>query len=56
MVLSFLILFSLQVLEINLVTFPNIADVILANGIFSHYDRPRIAQLCENDGLYMRVL
>ncbi|KAI8525388.1 hypothetical protein RHMOL_Rhmol13G0226500 [Rhododendron molle] len=25
-------------LEINLVTFPNVADVILANAMFSHYD------------------
>lgn len=43
-------------LEINLVTFPNVADAILANGMFSHYDRPRIAQLCEKAGLYMRAL
>lgn len=45
-----------QVLEINLVTFPNVADAILANGMFSHYDRPRIAQLCEKAGLYIRAL
>lgn len=45
-----------KVLEINLVTFPNVADAILANGMFSHYDRPRIAQLCEKAGLYMRGL
>jgi len=44
------------VLEINLVTFPNVADAILANGMFSHYDRPRIAQLCEKAGLYVRAL
>lgn len=37
-------------------TFPNVADAILANGMFSHYDRPRIAQLCEKAGLYMRAL
>lgn len=48
--------FSTQVLEINLVTFPNVADAILANGMFSHYDRPRIAQLCEKAGLYVRAL
>ena len=47
---------SLQVLEINLVTFPNVADAILANGMFTHYDRPRIAQLCEKAGLYIRAL
>jgi clathrin heavy chain len=28
----------------------------LANGMFSHYDRPRIAQLCEKAGLYVRAL
>jgi len=38
------------------VTFPNVADAILANGMFSHYDRPRIAQLCEKAGLYVRAL
>ena len=37
-------------------TFPNVADAILANGMFSHYDRPRIAQLCEKAGLYVRAL
>ncbi|KAJ6897449.1 clathrin heavy chain 2-like [Populus alba x Populus x berolinensis] len=47
---------STQVLEINLVTFPNVADAILANGMFSHYDRPRIGQLCEKAGLYIRAL
>ncbi|KZV23799.1 clathrin heavy chain 1-like [Dorcoceras hygrometricum] len=45
-----------KVLEINLVTFPNVADAILANGMFSHYDRPRIAQLSEKAGLYIRAL
>lgn len=37
-------------------TFPNVADAILANGMFTHYDRPRIAQLCEKAGLYMQAL
>ena len=45
-----------KVLEINLVTFPNVADAILANGMFSHYDKPRVAQLCEKAGLYARAL
>jgi clathrin heavy chain len=44
------------VLEINLVTFPNVADAILGQGKLTHYDRPRIAQLCEKAGLYMRAL
>uniref|UniRef100_A0A804LHI5 Clathrin heavy chain 2 n=1 Tax=Zea mays TaxID=4577 RepID=A0A804LHI5_MAIZE len=45
-----------KVLEINLVTYPKVVDAILANGMFSHYDRPRIAQLCEKAGLYLRAL
>ena len=28
----------------------------MANGALTHYDRPRIAQLCEKAGLYMRAL
>ena len=48
--------FRMQLLEINLVTNPQVADAILANGTLTHYDRPRIAQLCEKAGLYMRAL
>jgi clathrin heavy chain len=33
-----------------------VADAILANGTLTHYDKPRIAQLCEKAGLYMRAL
>ena len=49
-------LFAVQLLEINLVTNPQVADAIMANGTLTHYDRPRIAQLCEKAGLYMRAL
>ena len=35
----------LQLLEINLVTNPQVADAILANGTLTYYDRPRIAQV-----------
>ncbi|CAH8337295.1 unnamed protein product [Eruca vesicaria subsp. sativa] len=45
-----------KVLEINLATFPNVADTVLATGMFSHYDRPRVAQLCEKAGLYIQSL
>ena len=45
-----------QLLEINLVTNPQVADAIMANGTLTHYDRPRIAQLCEKAGLYNRAL
>lgn len=33
-----------------------VADAILATGQFTHYDRPRVAQLCEKAGLYVRAL
>lgn len=45
-----------KLLEINLITNPNVADAILGNGSLSHYDKPRIAQLCEKAGLCMRAL
>jgi clathrin heavy chain len=45
-----------KLLEINLVTNPQVADAILANGALTHYDRPRVAQLCEKAGLYMRAM
>ncbi|EIE26635.1 clathrin heavy chain [Coccomyxa subellipsoidea C-169] len=45
-----------KLLEINLIQTPQVADAILANGVLTHYDRPRIAQLCEKAGLYMRAL
>ena len=45
-----------KVLEMNLLTFPTVADAILANNRFSHFDKPRIAQLCEKAGLYARAL
>ena len=45
-----------KLIEINLLTNPQVADAILANGNLTHYDKPRIAQLCEKSGLYMRAL
>ncbi|MEW5307198.1 MAG: hypothetical protein WDW36_009606 [Sanguina aurantia] len=45
-----------KLLEINLISNPAVADAILAGGSLTHYDRPRIAQLCEKAGLYMRAL
>jgi Region in Clathrin and VPS len=45
-----------KIIEINLMFKPEVADAILSGGQFSHYDRPRIAQLCEKAGLYMRAL
>ncbi|KAH8648930.1 hypothetical protein BGZ60DRAFT_422610 [Tricladium varicosporioides] len=45
-----------RLLEMNLVNAPQVADAILGNDMFSHYDRPRIAQLCEQAGLAQRAL
>lgn len=33
-----------------------VADAILDNEMFSHYDRTHVAKLCENAGLYQRAL
>ncbi|KDR74591.1 hypothetical protein GALMADRAFT_141603 [Galerina marginata CBS 339.88] len=45
-----------RLLELNLVHAPQVADAILGNEMFSHYDRPRIASLCEKAGLLQRAL
>jgi clathrin heavy chain len=44
-----------RLLEMNLVNAPQVADAILGNEMFSHYDRPRIANLCEKAGLMQKV-
>lgn len=43
-------------LEMNLAAAPQVADAILGNQMFTYYDRPHIAQLCEKAGLYQRAL
>lgn len=45
-----------RLLEMNLVNAPAVADAILSNNLFSYYDKPRIAQLCETAQLYERAL
>ena len=45
-----------RLLEMNLINAPQVADAILGNDMFSHYDRARIAQLCEQAGLSQRAL
>ncbi|CCF59007.1 hypothetical protein KAFR_0F04120 [Kazachstania africana CBS 2517] len=45
-----------RVLEVNLLHAPQVADAILGNNIFSHYDKPTIASLAEKAGLYQRAL
>lgn len=45
-----------RLLEMNLLNAPQVADAILGNEMFSHFDKARIAQLCENAGLLTRAL
>eukprot|EP00002_Diphylleia_rotans_P040222 TRINITY_DN948_c0_g2_i1.p1 TRINITY_DN948_c0_g2~~TRINITY_DN948_c0_g2_i1.p1 ORF type:complete len:1703 (-),score=450.85 TRINITY_DN948_c0_g2_i1:468-5576(-) len=45
-----------RLLEINLVAAPQVADAILGNQMFSHYDRTKIGQMCERAGLTQRAL
>lgn len=44
-----------RLLEMNLLNAPQVADAILGNEMFTHYDRPRVANLCEKAGLLQRV-
>ena len=45
-----------KLLEMNLMAAPQVADAIMANDMFTHYDRPRIAMLCERAGLVQRAM
>lgn len=45
-----------KLLEINLMHAPQVADAILGNQMFSHYDKPSIGKLCEKSGLFQRAL
>ncbi|KAF9584414.1 hypothetical protein BGW38_006556 [Lunasporangiospora selenospora] len=45
-----------RLLEMNLMHAPQVADAILGNKMFSHYDRASIATMCEKAGLYQRAL
>jgi len=45
-----------RLLEMNLLNAPQVADAILGNDMFSHYDKARIGQLCEQAGLFQRAL
>lgn len=45
-----------RLLEVNLMNAPQVADAILGNNMFTHFDRARIAQLCEKAGLLQRAL
>ncbi|KAF4583252.1 clathrin heavy chain [Ophiocordyceps camponoti-floridani] len=45
-----------RLLEMNLMHAPQVADAILGNDMFTHFDKPRIAQLCENAGLMQKAM
>ena len=45
-----------RLLEMNLLSAPQVADAILGNNMFTRYDKEKIAKLCENAGLYQRAL
>lgn len=45
-----------RLLEMNLTKAPQVADAILGNEMFSHYDRARVAKLAEQAGLFQRAL
>jgi len=45
-----------KLLEINLRAAPQVAEAILSNNMFTHYDRPTVGKLCEMAGLFQRAL
>ncbi|ROT37186.1 hypothetical protein SODALDRAFT_190859 [Sodiomyces alkalinus F11] len=45
-----------RLLEMNLLNAPQVADAILSNELVTHFDKPRIAALCEQAGLYQKAL
>lgn len=45
-----------RLLEINLMHAPQVAEAILLNNMFSHYDKALVAKLCEKQGLYQKAL
>ncbi|KAH7326337.1 clathrin heavy chain-like protein [Stachybotrys elegans] len=45
-----------RLLEMNLMHAPQVADAILGNEMFTHFDKARIAHLCEQAGLAQKAL
>lgn len=45
-----------KLLEMNLLHSPQVADAIMGNKMFTHYDKNYIANLCEKAGLHQRAL
>lgn len=45
-----------RLIEMNLLNATDVADTILNNRMFSHFDRAHIAELCEKCGLYKHAI
>ncbi|KAB5551097.1 hypothetical protein GE09DRAFT_1124892 [Coniochaeta sp. 2T2.1] len=45
-----------RLLELNLMKAPQVAEAILSNNMFHHFDKARIASLCEQAGLFTKAL
>lgn len=45
-----------KLLELNLAKAPQIAEEIFKNKLFSHYNKQKVAELCEKAGLFHRAL
>ncbi|KAI0020189.1 clathrin heavy chain [Xylariomycetidae sp. FL0641] len=45
-----------RLLEMNLMNAPQVAAAIISNNMVTHFDKPRIASLCEQTGLYQKAL
>ena len=45
-----------KLFEINLASAPNIAEGIFQLNIFTHYDKDKVAKMCEQVALYARAL
>lgn len=48
--------YQTKVLELNMMTAPQVVDTILNMKIWNQYNKPKIAALCEQKGLYQRAL
>lgn len=48
--------YQTKVLEVNIMIAPQIAESIMQMKIWNQYNRPKIAALCEQKGMYQRAL
>lgn len=48
--------YQTKVLELNLMSAPQVVDTILGLKIWNQYNKQKIASLCEQKGLYQRAL